>query len=92
MPSYPNVGKDYLYTLESLKKIQFDFWVAAHAEVSFDCMINTNPVTPTIRRPSGTGKDFWLRSIRSIASTGSGRKTSSENRINGFRDRQDEKI
>jgi metallo-beta-lactamase class B len=31
MPTYPNVGKDYLYTLESLKKIQFDIWVAAHA-------------------------------------------------------------
>lgn len=31
MPSYPNVGKDYAYTLSSLKKLKFDLWVAAHA-------------------------------------------------------------
>lgn len=31
MPAYPNVGKDYQYTFESLKKLQFDLWVASHA-------------------------------------------------------------
>jgi len=31
MPSYPNVGKDYQYTLAALKNIQFDLWVASHA-------------------------------------------------------------
>lgn len=31
MPSYPNVGKDYAYTLETLKGLQFDLWVASHA-------------------------------------------------------------
>lgn len=31
MPSYPNVGKDYAYTLEALLKLQFDLWVASHA-------------------------------------------------------------
>ena len=31
MPTYPTVGKDYLYTLESLKKLQFDLWVSSHA-------------------------------------------------------------
>jgi metallo-beta-lactamase class B len=31
MPSYPNVGKDYEYTLASLLKLQFDLWVASHA-------------------------------------------------------------
>jgi len=31
MPSYPNVGKDYEYTLGAMKKIQFDLWVASHA-------------------------------------------------------------
>lgn len=31
MPTYPNVGKDYAYTLDSLEKIQFDLWVASHA-------------------------------------------------------------
>jgi metallo-beta-lactamase class B len=30
MPSYPNVGKDYAYTLDALKKLQFDLWVASH--------------------------------------------------------------
>lgn len=31
MPTYPNVGKDYAYTLEAMKKIKFDLWVASHA-------------------------------------------------------------
>lgn len=31
MPAYPNVGKDYAYTFESLKKLQFDIWVSSHA-------------------------------------------------------------
>ncbi|MDO6432699.1 subclass B3 metallo-beta-lactamase [Flavitalea sp. BT771] len=31
MPSYPEVGKDYAYTLEAMKGLQFDIWVAAHA-------------------------------------------------------------
>jgi len=31
MPSYPNVGKDYQYTFEVLKKLQFDLWIASHA-------------------------------------------------------------
>ncbi|MEO7989969.1 MAG: subclass B3 metallo-beta-lactamase [Chryseolinea sp.] len=31
MPAYPNVGKDYQYTLQSLKKLQFDLWVSSHA-------------------------------------------------------------
>jgi metallo-beta-lactamase class B len=31
MPAYPNVGKDYKYTLEALKKIKFDLWAASHA-------------------------------------------------------------
>lgn len=31
MPSYPGVGKDYQYTLTSLKNLQFDLWVTSHA-------------------------------------------------------------
>jgi metallo-beta-lactamase class B len=31
MTAYPNVGKDYAYTLTSLKELQFDLWVASHA-------------------------------------------------------------
>lgn len=29
--SYPGIGKDYEYTFESLKGLQFDLWVTAHA-------------------------------------------------------------
>ncbi len=31
MPKYPGVGKDYAYTLEQLKSLKFDIWVASHA-------------------------------------------------------------
>lgn len=31
MPAYPHVGKDYEYTLEELKNLQFDIWLASHA-------------------------------------------------------------
>lgn len=31
MPSYPDVAKDFAYTLQSLKQQQFDLWLCAHA-------------------------------------------------------------
>lgn len=31
MPAYPEVGKDYGYTLDTMPKLQFDIWLAAHA-------------------------------------------------------------
>ncbi len=31
MATYPNVDKDFAYTLHSLKTVKFDLWVAAHA-------------------------------------------------------------
>lgn len=31
MPGYPDVGKDYAYTLDTLKKLQFDIWLSSHA-------------------------------------------------------------
>jgi metallo-beta-lactamase class B len=31
MPTYPNAGKDYAYTLKAMKNIKFDIWLAAHA-------------------------------------------------------------
>jgi metallo-beta-lactamase class B len=31
MPGYPNVGKDYAYTLDAMKKVHFDIWFASHA-------------------------------------------------------------
>src|SRR5258707_243843 len=31
MPSYPQVEKDYAYTLKAMKGLSFDLWFAAHA-------------------------------------------------------------
>ena len=31
MPGYPDVAKDYAYTLDALKKLQFDLWLSSHA-------------------------------------------------------------
>jgi metallo-beta-lactamase class B len=31
MPTYQNVQKDYAYTLDTMPKLQFDIWFAAHA-------------------------------------------------------------
>lgn len=31
MPLYPEVGKDYAYTLKAMKALKFDLWLAAHA-------------------------------------------------------------
>ncbi len=45
MPAYPNVGKDYQYTLESLKKLQFDLWVSSHAS-QFDLHDKHKPGDP----------------------------------------------
>ncbi len=31
MPAYPTVGGDYAYTLDTMRHLQFDLWVASHA-------------------------------------------------------------
>lgn len=31
IPAYPNIAKDYAYTLDALKKLSFDIWLATHA-------------------------------------------------------------
>jgi metallo-beta-lactamase class B len=31
MPAYPKVGEDFKYSLNVMKKLQFDLWVASHA-------------------------------------------------------------
>jgi len=31
MPAYPRVGEDFKHTLEAMKQVQFDLWVASHA-------------------------------------------------------------
>lgn len=30
MPTYPDVGKDYAYTLDAMKKLEFDIWLSSH--------------------------------------------------------------
>jgi metallo-beta-lactamase class B len=45
MPNYPGVGKDYKYTFEAMKKIQFDLWVASHAS-QFGLHENRKPGDP----------------------------------------------
>jgi metallo-beta-lactamase class B len=31
IPAYPDIAKDYAYTLKSLKKLSFDLWLSSHA-------------------------------------------------------------
>ena len=31
IPTYPNIAKDYAYTLDAMKKLSFDIWLASHA-------------------------------------------------------------
>jgi metallo-beta-lactamase class B len=31
IPAYPNITKDYRYTLSAMKKLKFDIWLASHA-------------------------------------------------------------
>lgn len=42
MPTYPGVSKDYAYTLDAMKKLQFDIWVASHAS-QFDLQKKHKP-------------------------------------------------
>jgi metallo-beta-lactamase class B len=31
IPAYPDIAKDYAYTLQAMKKLSFDIWLASHA-------------------------------------------------------------
>ena len=42
MPSYPEVGKDYGYTLDAMPRISFDIWLAPHAS-QFDLQKKYTP-------------------------------------------------
>jgi metallo-beta-lactamase class B len=42
MPSYPNVGRNYAYTLDTMPKIKFDLWFASHAS-QFDLQTKHKP-------------------------------------------------
>jgi metallo-beta-lactamase class B len=45
MPGYPNVMKDYAYTLDTMPKIKFDLWFASHAS-QFDLHKKHQPGDP----------------------------------------------
>ena len=42
MPGYPEVGKDYGYTLDTMPKLQFDIWLSCHAS-QFDLQKKHQP-------------------------------------------------
>lgn len=42
MPTYPEVGKDYAYTLDTMPRLQFDIWLSAHAS-QFDLQKKHQP-------------------------------------------------
>jgi len=45
MPTYPNVMKDYAYTLDTMPKLKFDLWFASHAS-QFDLHKKHQPGGP----------------------------------------------
>jgi metallo-beta-lactamase class B len=42
IPTYPNISKDYAYTLAAMKKLKFDIWLASHAS-QFDLYSKHKP-------------------------------------------------
>ncbi|MGF7077366.1 subclass B3 metallo-beta-lactamase [Mucilaginibacter sp. 3215] len=42
IPSYPNIAKDYAYTLKAMKDLKFDIWVASHGS-QFDLLSKHKP-------------------------------------------------
>jgi len=65
MPTYPDVGKDYGYTLDTMPKIQFDLWLAAHGE-QFDLHSKHKPgdgyhPEAFIDR---AGYDDWMKTLK----------------------------
>ncbi|WP_431212702.1 subclass B3 metallo-beta-lactamase [Puia sp. P3] len=42
MPTYPEVGRDYAYTLSQMPKMQFDIWLSSHAS-QFDLQKKHKP-------------------------------------------------
>jgi metallo-beta-lactamase class B len=45
MPAYPDVGRDYAYTLDTMPKIKFDLWFGSHAS-QFDLQSKHKPGDP----------------------------------------------
>jgi len=48
MPTYPDVAKDYARTLENMKKVNFDIWLASHAA---QCNLHTKHKPGDAYRP-----------------------------------------
>nr|AIA15260.1 GOB_beta_lactamase [uncultured bacterium] len=42
IPAYPDIARDYAYTLKELKSLTFDIWVASHAS-QFDLHVKRKP-------------------------------------------------
>lgn len=45
VPAYPQIAKDYAYTLRSMKNLKFDLWLASHG-VQFDLLKKHKPGAP----------------------------------------------
>jgi metallo-beta-lactamase class B len=45
IPSYPNIAKDYAYTLKAMKNLKFDIWLASHG-TQFDLLNKRKPGSP----------------------------------------------
>jgi metallo-beta-lactamase class B len=45
IPSYPNIAKDYAYTLKAMKNLKFDIWLASHG-TQFDLLNKLKPGDP----------------------------------------------
>jgi metallo-beta-lactamase class B len=65
MPAYPEVGKDYGYTLDTMPKIQFDLWLAAHAQ-QFDLQTKHKPGDGYHPEAFAdrAGYDDWMKTLK----------------------------
>lgn len=67
MPGYPNVGKDYAYTLSVMKKEQFDIWLASHAS-QFNLQKKHKPAD-SYRPEAFYGREDYDKALASIEAT-----------------------
>lgn len=67
MPGYPQVGKDYGYTLSVMKKEQFDIWVASHAS-QFNLHKKRKPGDP-YRPEAFFGREDYDKALAGIEDT-----------------------
>jgi metallo-beta-lactamase class B len=67
MPGYPQVGKDYGYTLSVMKKEQFDIWLASHAS-QFNLQKKHKPGDP-YRPEAFSGRADYDKTLAGIEAT-----------------------